>query len=48
MILKELELKVNQFANYVVQQARSNLTKGGKKEVIMLPVVYINLSNQAL
>ena len=29
MILKELELKVKEFANYVVQQSRSNLTKGG-------------------
>lgn len=28
MILKELELKVKEFANYVVQQSRSNLTKG--------------------
>ena len=31
MILKELELKVKEFASYVVQQSRSNLTKGGKK-----------------
>jgi len=29
MILKELELKVKEFANYVVQQSRSNLSKGG-------------------
>jgi hypothetical protein len=31
MILKELEDKVKEFADYVVQQSRSNLTKGGKK-----------------
>ena len=30
MILKELELKVKEFASYVVQQSRSNLTKGGQ------------------
>ena len=30
MILKELELKVKEFADYVVQQSRSNLTKGGQ------------------
>ncbi len=29
MILKELELKVKEFASYVVQQSRSNLTKSG-------------------